>query len=147
MFGATFSSSNPRKMRLQIAPAHLSGTSCFARHVKRTCCVVPCDPLEVGSPLSFFCPLTLLKPFCLPENLNIYRSPLSVIHILSFFPFSSPSFIVSLRPLLRLHSFNTHLLHTDTVTGMMLGPRETGTDKTIPVEHTFSGLIMYLSHT
>lgn len=130
MLGATFPASDPSKMRLLLAlmtRAHLFSTSCSASHVKCTCCGVSWDTGGGGRFLApFHCHLTFLKSFHLPENLNSYRSPLPIYSVfLLLFPVSCA--IVSPRPFLMLHSLNTHLVHTDSVTRIVPGPRDTET--------------------
>ena len=96
-------------MRLLLAltiPAHLFCTSCFARHVKCTCCVVPCDPGGGGFLFPFHCHLTLLKSFHLLENLNIYRSPLSICYLLC------PSFFSQIYVLLFILGHSRCFIHS-----------------------------------
>lgn len=154
MFEATFPSSDPSKMRLLLAlmtRAHLFFTSCSASHVKCTCCGVSWDTGGGGRFLApFHCHLTFLKSFHLPENLNIYRSPLSIY---SVFLLLFPGFcaFVSPRPFLMLHSLNTYLVHTDSVTRIVPGPRDTETTllpgRKNRAEYIFWDLRMCQSHS
>lgn len=131
MLGATFPSSDPGKRRSLLAlttRAHLFCTSCFARHVKCTCCVVPWDPGAGGGiSLSLSLPFEISQIF--PLAWESKHLQISFIHLCSsMFLLLFPAFcaIVSPRPLLMLYSLNTQL-HTGSVTRIVPGPRDTET--------------------
>lgn len=116
MLGANFPSSGPSKMRLFLAlttRAHLLCTSCFARHVKCTCCVVPVDPGGGGFLSPSHCHLTFLKSFHLPENLN--RFPLSIYSLLCSFFFSQLFVLVFLLSHSWCFTQSTHTCCTQTL--------------------------------
>lgn len=156
MLGANFPSLNPGKMRLLLVvmfPAHLFCTWCFRSMSSAPVVWSMWRPGSEGFLFPFYCHLTLLKSFHLPENLTIYISPLSIDYFLFLFLF----FQLYVPLFLLVHSWcfidSRHICCIWTlwqelclVPGtqrqrLSLGGRKNGS------EHTFRGLIMCHSHS